>query len=72
LSFYECRTALAWRLLFVAQKGIVTLDFDRDHDEVTNDFAVAIGYLMIVTVPKGGRTVRNTTVPGYERLGGSA
>jgi hypothetical protein len=31
---YECRTGLAWRLLFVAQKGVLTFVFAGDHDEV--------------------------------------
>ena len=31
---YECRTGLAWRLIFVAQKGVLTFDFSGDHDEV--------------------------------------
>ena len=31
---YECRTALAWRLIFQAQKGTLTFDFAGDHDEV--------------------------------------
>jgi hypothetical protein len=31
---YECRTGLTWRLLFVAQKGILTFVFAGDHDEV--------------------------------------
>jgi mRNA-degrading endonuclease YafQ of YafQ-DinJ toxin-antitoxin module len=33
---YECRTSLAWRLIFQAQKGILTFDFAGDHDEVQN------------------------------------
>ena len=33
---YECRTGLAWRLIFVAQKGVLTFDFAGDHDEVQN------------------------------------
>jgi hypothetical protein len=33
-SIYECRTSLAWRLIFVAQKGVLTFDFAGDHDEV--------------------------------------
>jgi mRNA-degrading endonuclease YafQ of YafQ-DinJ toxin-antitoxin module len=32
--FYECRTSLAWRLIFVAEKGALTFDFAGDHDEV--------------------------------------
>ena len=35
-SLYECRTGLAWRLVFVAQKGVLTFDFAGDHDEVQN------------------------------------
>ena len=31
---YECRTGLAWRLVFEAQKGVLTFDFAGDHDEV--------------------------------------
>ena len=31
---YECRTGLAWRLIFAAQKGVLTFDFAGDHDEV--------------------------------------
>ena len=31
---YECRTGLAWRLVFMAQKGVLTFDFAGDHDEV--------------------------------------
>ena len=33
---YECRTSLAWRLIFEAQKGVLTFDFAGDHDEVQN------------------------------------
>ena len=33
---YECRTRLAWRLVFEAQKGVLTFDFAGDHDEVQN------------------------------------
>jgi len=33
---YECRTGLAWRLVFEAHKGILTFDFAGDHDEVLN------------------------------------
>ena len=33
---YECRTSLAWRLIFVARKGALTFDFAGDHDEVQN------------------------------------
>jgi hypothetical protein len=31
---YECRTGLAWRLVFVAEKGRLVFDFAGDHDEV--------------------------------------
>ena len=31
---YECRTGLAWRLIFEAQTGVLTFDFAGDHDEV--------------------------------------
>ena len=31
---YECRTSLAWRLIFEAYKGVLTFDFAGDHDEV--------------------------------------
>ena len=33
---YECRTGLDWRLVFMAQKGILTFDFAGGHDEVQN------------------------------------
>lgn len=33
---YECRTNLAWRLIFEAHKGRLTFDFAGDHDEVQN------------------------------------
>ena len=33
---YECRTGLAWRLVFSARKGMLTFDFAGDHDEVQN------------------------------------
>ena len=33
-NLYECRTGLAWRLVFVAQKGVLTFDFAGDHDAV--------------------------------------
>lgn len=33
-NLYECRTSLAWRLVFLAEKGILTFDFAGDHDEV--------------------------------------
>ncbi|MGH7976287.1 MAG: hypothetical protein ACREDS_13205 [Limisphaerales bacterium] len=35
-NLYECRTSLAWRLIFEANKGILTFDFAGDHDEVQN------------------------------------
>jgi hypothetical protein len=35
-QLYECRTGLAWRLIFVAQKGELTFDFAGDHGEVQN------------------------------------
>ena len=31
---YECRTSLAWRLIFEADKGVLTFDFAGNHDEV--------------------------------------
>ena len=31
---YECRTGLAWRLIFEARKGVLTFAFAGDHDEV--------------------------------------
>jgi hypothetical protein len=33
-GLYECRTGLAWRLIFLAQKGALTFDFAGTHDEV--------------------------------------
>ena len=33
---YECRTGLAWRLIFEAHKGALTFDFAGDHGEVQN------------------------------------
>jgi mRNA-degrading endonuclease YafQ of YafQ-DinJ toxin-antitoxin module len=33
-NLYECRTGLAWRLVFSAQKGLLTFDFAGDHDAV--------------------------------------
>ena len=33
---YECRTGLAWRLVFEARKGVLTFDFAGDHNEVQN------------------------------------
>ncbi len=35
-NLYECRTGPAWRLIFQAQKGLLTFDFAGDHDEVQN------------------------------------
>jgi mRNA-degrading endonuclease YafQ of YafQ-DinJ toxin-antitoxin module len=35
-QLYECRTGLAWRLIFEAQKGVLTLDFAGNHNEVQN------------------------------------
>jgi len=35
-SLYKCRTGLAWSLVFMAQKGVLTFDFAGDHDEVEN------------------------------------
>jgi mRNA-degrading endonuclease YafQ of YafQ-DinJ toxin-antitoxin module len=35
-NLYECRTGLAWRLIFEAHKGVLTFDFAGDHDEVQN------------------------------------
>jgi len=31
---YECRTGLAWRLVFAARKGRLVFDFAGDHDAV--------------------------------------
>jgi hypothetical protein len=33
-NLYECRTGLAWRLIFEAKKGVLNFDFAGDHDEV--------------------------------------
>jgi hypothetical protein len=33
---YECRTSRAWRLIFEANKGILSFDFAGGHDEVQN------------------------------------
>jgi hypothetical protein len=33
---YECRTGLSWRLIFMAQKGVLTFDFAGDHGDVQN------------------------------------
>ena len=35
-GLYECRTCLALRLIFQAQKGVLTFDFAGNHDEVQN------------------------------------
>ena len=35
-NIFECRTGLAWRLVFHAQKGLLTFDFAGDHDGVQN------------------------------------
>jgi mRNA-degrading endonuclease YafQ of YafQ-DinJ toxin-antitoxin module len=35
-NLYECRTGLAWRLVFQAQKGVLTFDFAGNHDDVQN------------------------------------
>jgi mRNA-degrading endonuclease YafQ of YafQ-DinJ toxin-antitoxin module len=35
-GLYECSTDLAWRLVFVAHKGVLTFDLAGDHDEVQN------------------------------------
>jgi mRNA-degrading endonuclease YafQ of YafQ-DinJ toxin-antitoxin module len=35
-NLYECRTSLAWRLVFAAEKGRLAFDFAGDHDEVRN------------------------------------
>lgn len=35
-QIYECRTGLDWRLIFMAQKGILTFDFAGNHDEIQN------------------------------------
>jgi len=33
---YECRTGLAWRLVFEAREGLLIFEFAGDHDEVQN------------------------------------
>jgi mRNA-degrading endonuclease YafQ of YafQ-DinJ toxin-antitoxin module len=33
-NLFECRTDLAWRLVFAARKGVLTFDFAGNHDEV--------------------------------------
>ena len=35
-NLLECRTNLAWRLIFYAQKGVLTFDFAGNHEEVQN------------------------------------
>ncbi len=35
-DIFECRTDLKTRLVFLAQKGVLTFDFAGDHDEVQN------------------------------------
>jgi mRNA-degrading endonuclease YafQ of YafQ-DinJ toxin-antitoxin module len=35
-NLYECRTRLDWRLVFEAQKGVLTFDFAGGHREVQN------------------------------------
>ena len=35
-NLYECRTRLAWRLVFEAQKGVLTFDFAGNHQELQN------------------------------------
>jgi len=35
-NLFECRTDLAWRLVFYAQKGVLTFDFAGNHDDVQN------------------------------------
>jgi len=35
-GIFECRTDLSLKLIFVAQKGILTFDFAGNHDEVQN------------------------------------
>ncbi len=36
MNLYECRTSLSWRLVFVAQKGVLAFDFAGDHQQVQN------------------------------------
>lgn len=33
---YECRTGLAWQLVFLAKKGVLSFVFAGNHDEVKN------------------------------------
>jgi hypothetical protein len=35
-NLYECRTGLAWRLIFEAQKGVLTFDFAGNYKEAQN------------------------------------
>ena len=35
-DIFECRTDLKTRLVFIAEKGVLTFDFAGDHDEVQN------------------------------------
>jgi mRNA-degrading endonuclease YafQ of YafQ-DinJ toxin-antitoxin module len=35
-NLYECRTGLDWRLVFEAQKNLLTFDFAGNHNEVKN------------------------------------
>jgi mRNA-degrading endonuclease YafQ of YafQ-DinJ toxin-antitoxin module len=35
-NLYECRTGLAWRLIFEAEKGRLTFDFAGNHQEAQN------------------------------------
>ena len=35
-DLYECRTSLAWRFVFLAEKGVLTFDFAGDHAAVQN------------------------------------
>jgi hypothetical protein len=35
-NLFECRTDLAWRLVFTADKGVLSFDFAGNHDEVQN------------------------------------
>ena len=33
-DIYECRAGLDWRLVFLAEKGVLIFDFAGNHDEV--------------------------------------
>jgi mRNA-degrading endonuclease YafQ of YafQ-DinJ toxin-antitoxin module len=35
-NLYECRTGLDWRLVFEAQKSLLTFDFAGSHQDVQN------------------------------------